>query len=70
MSRAVGDGTEYYQTPSRKAFRIRLKFLNNSFLQGVTEDFMSTQNLERKVDASILTTDALFSSYGIAEREE
>ena len=31
---------------------------------------MSTQNLDRKVDASILTSDALFSSYGIAEREE
>ena len=70
MSRAVGDGTEYYHNPSHKAFRIRLKFLNNNFLQGVTEDFMSAQNLERKVDASILTSDALFSSYGIAEPEE
>ena len=32
MKRAVGDGSEYFQMPSKKAFRIRLKFLNNNFI--------------------------------------
>ena len=27
MKKAVGDGSEYFHKPSRKAFRIRLKFL-------------------------------------------
>lgn len=60
MKKAVGDGSEYLKMPSRKAFRIRLKFLHNNFLQGVTEDFMSIQNLDRQVENTIITTDALF----------
>ena len=35
MQRAVGDGSEYMKHPNKKAFRIRLKFLNNNFLQNV-----------------------------------
>ena len=56
--------------PSRKAFRIRLKFLTNNFLQGVTEDFMSTQNLERSVDSTIITTDSLFKQFEIEDEQE
>ena len=56
--------------PSRKAFRIRLKFLTNNFLQGVTEDFMSTQNLERSVDSTIITTDSLFKQFEIEDAQE
>ena len=41
------------QTPRRKAIRIRLKFLENQFLQNTTDDFLSTQNLERQVDKNI-----------------
>ena len=70
MKRAVGDGSEYFQMPSRKAFRIRLKFLTNNFLQGVTEDFMSTQNLERSVDSTIITTDSLFKQFEIEDAQE
>ena len=32
MKKAVGDGSEYFQMPIKKAFRIRLKFLNNNFI--------------------------------------
>lgn len=32
LTNAVGDGSEYYEKPFQKAFRIRLKFLNNKFL--------------------------------------
>lgn len=70
MRRAVGDGSEYLQTPSKKALRIRLKFLNNKFLQNVTEDFMSIQNLERQVDQTIIATDDLFRQYEIEDKQE
>ena len=60
LSKAVGDGSEYFTTPHSKAYRIRLKFLNNNFMQGVTEDFMAIQNLERSLDTTLITTDALF----------
>ena len=29
-------------------------------MQGVTEDFMAIQNLERSLDTTLITTDALF----------
>ena len=67
MMKVVGDGTDYYQSPNKKAFRIRLKFLNNNFLQGVTEDFMSVQNLDRHIDRTIVTTDSLFKKYEIED---
>ena len=42
IQRAVGDSSaDYVRSPGRKAFRIRLKFLQNQFLQDTTEDFMS-----------------------------
>ena len=41
MQKAVGSHVDYFSNPT-KAMRIRLKFLHNNFLQGVTEDFMST----------------------------
>lgn len=70
LSKAVGDGSEYYKMPYQKAFRIRHKFLSNNFLQGVTEDFMAIQNLERNVEASIITTDALFRKFEITDPQE
>ena len=70
MRKVVGDGSDYYQSPHKKAFRIRLKFLNNNFLQGVTEDFMSVQNLDRHIDRTIVTTDSLFKKYEIEDQQE
>ena len=40
MEKAVGSHADYFTNPT-KAMRVRLKFLHNNFLQGVTEDFMS-----------------------------
>ena len=66
----MGDGSEYFDNPSSKAFRVRLKFLNNNFLQGVTEDFMAIQNLERNADATITTTDQMFRQFEIYDPQE
>ena len=65
MSKAVGDGSQYFDSPWSKAHRIRLKFPNNAFLQGVTEDFMAIQNLDRNVDATIVSTDSTFRQFEI-----
>ena len=65
LTKAVGDGSQYIANPQQKAFRIRNKFLNNKFCQGVTEDFMSVQNLDRKIDSSIITTAACFERFEI-----
>ena len=70
LSSVVGDGSEYFDDPSTKSFRIRLKFLNNNFLQGVTEDFMAIQNLSRNVDATIGANDACLRTYEIYDPEE
>ena len=62
MKRAVGDSSaDFMRAPGRKALRIRLKFLQNQFLQNTTEDFMSTQNLQREVDNTIVTTSSMFA---------
>ena len=61
--RAVGDGTDYINNPTSKAHRIRYKFLSNNFLQGVNEDFMSCQNIERIVDGIINKSPDLFKIY-------
>jgi len=60
MSQAVGDVSEWRKNPYLKAYRIRNKFLSNKFMQGVTEDFMSAQNLEQKIDEGIITDHSLF----------
>ena len=65
LSQAVGDVNEWRNNPNLKAYRIRHKFLSNNFLQGVTEDFMSVQNLERRVDQTILVDPELFEYYEI-----
>ena len=66
----MGDGSEYFDNPSSKAFRVRLKFLNNNFLQGATEDFMAIQNLERNADETITTTDQMFRQFEIYDPQE
>ena len=60
LTKAVGDGSEYIAKPYQKAFRVRHKLLNNAFLQNVTEDFMSKQNLDRNIEETIVTSDACF----------
>ena len=70
MMRAVGDGSDYMQFPKWKAARIRYKFLSNNFLQGVNEDFMSCQNLERILDEVIILSPDLFKMYEIYDSEE
>ena len=61
---------DYVRSPGRKALRIRLKFLQNQFLQNTTEDFMFIQNLERQVDKTIETTEAMFRQFEIIEKDE
>ena len=39
-------------------------------MQGVTEDFMAIQNLERNVDTNLITTDALFRQFEIEDIQE
>jgi len=39
-------------------------------LQGVAEDFMSIQNLERKIDETIIAKPELFMQYEIYDQEE
>ena len=59
MSKAVGDGSQYFDSPWSKAHRI------THFLQGVTEDFMAIQNLERNDDATTVSTDSTFRQFEI-----
>jgi hypothetical protein len=40
LRNAVGDGSDYMRNPDSKAHKIRNKFLQQNFLQSVTEDFM------------------------------
>lgn len=58
------------KAPGRKALRIRLKFLQNQFLQNTTEDFMSVQNLHREVDKILVTTDSMFQQFEINDAEQ
>ena len=67
---AVGDGTDLFRDPSSKISRIRLKFLQNNFLQTVTEDFMLVQHLDRQFNETIIQSKELFSRYEIYEDEE
>jgi hypothetical protein len=39
-------------------------------MQAVTEDFMSAQNLERKIDEAIITDHSLFMHYEIYDKNE
>ena len=39
MEKAVGDGSDFYNNPAHRAYRIRNKFLKSNFLQDVIEDF-------------------------------
>lgn len=39
-------------------------------MQGCTEDFMYVQNLERRIDDTIITSPELFAYYDIYELEE
>lgn len=70
LENAVGDGSDYYYRPSHKASKVRYKFLQNNFLQNVTEDFMSIQTLERNLDGVIVRTPQMFHQYEIYAREE
>ena len=49
---------------------MRLKFLHSNFCQGTTEDFMSTQNLDRRIDETIVATDSTFRQYEIFDADE
>ena len=69
MAKAVGNFDEYVKNPT-KAMRIRVKFMQNNFLQGVTEDFMSVQNLERNVERVLIQSADLFRHYEIFDEEE
>jgi hypothetical protein len=66
----VGNISEWRSNPYVKAYRIRNKFLSNNFMQAVTEDFMSAQNLERKIDEAIITDHSLFMHYEIYDKNE
>ena len=70
MAKAVGDGSEYFQNPTSRAHYIRYKFLQNNFLQGVQEDFMSCQNIERVIDSVIDQGPELFRQHEITNPEE
>ena len=70
LKRAVGDGSEYLSKPSANANRIRLKLLNNKFMQGLTEDFIAVQNLEKNVNQTIITTNEFWLAYNIIEDDE
>jgi hypothetical protein len=69
MEKAVGNYDEYTKNPT-KAMRIRVKFFRNNFLQGVSEDFMSVQNLERNVESVLIQSPHLFRHYEIFDEEE
>ena len=70
LVQAVGDGSDLFRDPSSKISRIRLKFLNNNFLQDVTEDFMLVQQLNRNIEKTIVFNEELFHSYEVYQREE
>lgn len=52
------------------ANRIRLKLLKNKFMQGLTEDFIAVQNLEKNVNQTIITTNDFWETYDIMDEQE
>lgn len=58
-------------SPKNKIFRIREKLQKTKFLQSDIDDFLSTQNIERKLSSKINhTSQQQFKAYDIVDQDE